>query len=59
MARDIKLEIDGKLHKLMDSDRIVVCSNCSLNNFCENICKAWCIAGILGGEYFVELNVEK
>ena len=51
--------IGSAYSKLMDSDRIVVCSNCSLNNFCENICKAWCIAGILGGEYFVELNVEK
>ena len=56
MARDIKLEIDGKLHKLIYDDS-KPCSECSLNDFCED--EDWCVACNLRGQYFVELNVEK
>ena len=55
--KDITLTIDGKMHKLVD-DRLVPCSNCSLHDLCGNTLKS-CPAITLGGEYFVELKVEK
>ena len=54
--KDVKLEIDGKLHKLIYDDS-KPCSECSLNDFCED--EDWCVACNLRGQYFVELNVEK
>ena len=56
--KDAKLEIDGKLHKLIYDDS-KPCTECSLNDFCEKNCGDWCVACDLGGQYFVELNVEK
>lgn len=57
--KDITLIIDGKMHKLMDSG-LVPCSNCSLYQFCSGkLIDDYCPAGALGGEYFVELKVEK
>jgi hypothetical protein len=57
MKKDITLTIDGKMHKLMD-DGLVPCPKCSLHDFCGYTLKA-CPAIGLGGEYFVELKVEK
>ena len=60
MARDIKLEIDGKLHKLISSNRLVGCAQCSLKEFCETFTRVDpCPAYTLGSDYFVELKVEK
>ena len=56
--KDITLTIDGKIHKLLTNDRLVPCSNCSLNDLCHSKISN-CPADILGGEYFVELKVEK
>ena len=56
--KDVKLETDGKLHKLIYDDS-KHCTECSLNDFCAKNCKDWCIACVLGGQCFVELNVEK
>ena len=55
--KDITLTIDGKIHKLM-YDRLVRCYKCSLHDFCGNRLNP-CPAITLGGEYFVELKVEK
>lgn len=57
MKHNITLTIDGKIHKLMDGG-LVPCSNCSLYDLCGNTLKS-CPAITLGGEYFVELKVEK
>ena len=59
--KDITLTIDGKMHKLMDGcEPCVKCSSqCSLHDFCSNTSLFLCPAIGLGGEYFVELKVEK
>ena len=57
MEHNITLTIDGKMHKLVN-DRLVPCTNCSLIDFCRSK-KGLCPADILGGDYFVELKVEK
>jgi hypothetical protein len=54
--KNITLTIDGKMHKLVND--IVPCTNCSLIDFCRSK-KGLCPAIGLGGEYFVELKVEK
>lgn len=56
MKKDITLTIDGKMHKLMDG--LAPCPNCSLYKFCGGKIAA-CLAAGLGGDYFVELKVEK
>lgn len=53
--KDITLTIDGKMHKLMKG--CGHCGKCSLYGFCEPLNP--CPAFGLGGEYFVELKVEK
>jgi hypothetical protein len=53
---DIKLEINGKLHKLMSERKS--CTECSLSDFCSTICGI-CPAIILKGGHFVELKMEK
>jgi hypothetical protein len=55
--KDITLTIDGKMHKLMEGG-LVPCYKCSLHQFCGDSLKD-CPAMGLGGEYFVELKVEK
>lgn len=55
--KDITLTIDGKIHKLMDGD-ITPCDDCSLHNSCSSM-SGLCPAIALGGDYFVELKVEK
>lgn len=52
--KDITLTIDNKIHKLMYGEP-VPCYNCSLHQFCGRDCPAL----VLGGDYFVELKVEK
>lgn len=54
--KDITLTIDGKMHKLMYG--LAPCTDCSLYQFCGGKLSA-CPAAALGGEYFVELKVEK
>lgn len=56
--KNITLTIDGKIHKLMDSHKLIPCSNCSLNDLCHSKISL-CPAETFGGEYFVELKVEK
>lgn len=56
--KDITLTIDGKIHKLMDGCEFILCYDCSLQDFCFNNLSQ-CLAVELGGEYFVELKVEK
>ena len=57
--KNITLTIDGKMHKLVD-DVFALCPICSLYKFCKKLgCSAPCPAIGLGGEYFVELKVEK
>ena len=58
--KDITITINGKMHKLMEG--CTFCNKCSLDNFCDNNTddiSAICPAVGLGGEYFVELKVEK
>jgi hypothetical protein len=59
MEHNITLTIDGKIHKLMDGNE--PCTKCSLNEVCFNNLNPSiaCLAISLGGEYFVELKVEK
>jgi hypothetical protein len=57
MEHNITITIDGKIHKLVN-DRLVPCTDCSLYQFCGGKLAA-CPAVALGGEYFVELKVEK
>ena len=53
--KDITLTIDGKMHKLMKGYEL--CNKCSLYHFCGKLQP--CPAFALGGDYFVELKVEK
>ena len=55
--KNITITINGKMHKLMEGG-IVPCPNCSLYHFCGGKLSA-CPAVALGGNYFVELKVEK
>jgi glyoxylate utilization-related uncharacterized protein len=57
--KNITITIDGKMHKLMNGSKFCFCPNCSLHDFCNNLLVAPCPAHGLGGEYFVELKVEK
>ena len=58
MKHNITLTIDGKIHKLMYSG-FARCYKCSLHDFCSNTSLFLCPAIGLGGDYFVELKVEK
>ena len=59
MARDIKLEIDGKLHKMVTTELILDhCFYCSIKDLCEEV-QGGCVAKDLTGTYFVEQNIEK
>ena len=55
--KDITLIIEGKMHKLMEGCTFC-CNKCSLYKFCDGKLSA-CPATTLGGDYFVELKVEK
>lgn len=56
--KNITLTIDDKIHKLMRG--LEVCDKCSLYHFCEKLeVSVPCSAVGLGGDYFVELKVEK
>ena len=54
--KDITLTINGKMHKLMDGCEL--CDKCSLQDSCSGM-SGLCPAIALGGDYFVELKVEK
>jgi hypothetical protein len=54
--KNITLTIDGKMHKLMDGCEL--CEKCSLHDSCSSMSRL-CSAIALGGNYFVELKVEK
>lgn len=58
--KDITITIDGKIHKLMDGNEpCYKCSSqCSLQDSCGSL-SSICPAIALGGDYFVELKVEK
>lgn len=58
MEHNITVTIDDKIYKLVYSNRHVSCHNCSLYMFCNNT-SPFCPAVGLGGEYFVELKIEK
>ena len=55
--KNITLTIDNKIHKLMDGCEL--CEKCSLHDNCTNTSFIRCPAITLGGNYFVELKVEK
>ena len=60
MEHNITVTIDDKVHKLVYSDKLIVCAKCSLYHFCKELTVSIpCSAVALGGEYFVELKVEK
>jgi hypothetical protein len=59
MEHNITITIDDKIHKLIYSDKVITCPNCSLHAFCNNNRLQDCPAVTLGGEYFVKFKVEK
>jgi hypothetical protein len=58
MTHNITLTIDDKIHKLVHSDKLLPCTSCSLYSLCKELRLPTPCVG-LGGEYFVELKVEK
>lgn len=58
--KNITITIDDKIHKLVYTDKLIVCAKCSLYHFCKELSVSIpCPANGLGGEYFIELKVEK
>lgn len=58
MEDDITVTINGKIHKLIYSDNILPCRNCSLYSTCRKLKLPTPCVG-LGGSFFVELKIEK
>ena len=60
MKDNITLTINDKIHKLVHTNELTPCSNCSIYKFCKEVgISVPCPATGLGGEYFVELKIEK
>lgn len=59
MAHNITITIDDEIHKLIYTNEPTPCGSCSFYKFCKELISRPCPANGLGGEYFVELKIEK